>query len=266
MVSNFSGSVAGLDVGADVTLHGLKIGEVTDVGLMFDPKLSRIVAPVHYRIEAERIAGASPPVKGIPPGMVAEEMVRRGFRAALQAPSLISPGRRSSPSSSCPTRRPPSCGRDGDVFIVPSSEGGGFDSIARSANELLSKINRIDFDAIGDSIAGIAKGLDGTVNGPELKLASLGRRRQDTMRKLDAGAGPALAKLPEIANQLQAALDQDQPPGGVDQRRLRRRIRASTATSRPLMPQLNDTARSVRALADLLTRNPEALIKGRGKD
>ena len=30
-----------------------------------------------------------------------------------------------------------------------------------------------------------------------------------------------------------------------------------------LMLQLNDTARSLRVLADLLTRHPEALIKGR---
>ena len=30
-----------------------------------------------------------------------------------------------------------------------------------------------------------------------------------------------------------------------------------------LMPQLNETVRSFRALADLLARNPEALIKGR---
>ena len=38
LVSYFPGSVAGLDVGADVTLHGLKIGEVTDVGLVYDPQ------------------------------------------------------------------------------------------------------------------------------------------------------------------------------------------------------------------------------------
>jgi paraquat-inducible protein B len=30
-----------------------------------------------------------------------------------------------------------------------------------------------------------------------------------------------------------------------------------------LMPQLTDTVRSVRALADLLSRHPEALIRGR---
>jgi paraquat-inducible protein B len=29
------------------------------------------------------------------------------------------------------------------------------------------------------------------------------------------------------------------------------------------LPQLNDTVRSFRALADLLSRHPEALIKGR---
>ncbi|HTE80221.1 MAG TPA: MlaD family protein, partial [Reyranella sp.] len=92
VVSNFSGSVAGLDVGADVTIHGLKVGEVTEVGLMFDPKLSRIVAPVRYRIDAERIAGIAA-IKGMPPGTIAAEMVRRGFRAVLQAPSLISPGK-----------------------------------------------------------------------------------------------------------------------------------------------------------------------------
>jgi len=92
VMSNFSGSVAGLDVGADVTLHGLKIGEVTEVGLLFDPNLRRIVAPVRYRIDAERIAGIAA-VKGMPPGTIAQEMVRRGFRAVLQAPSLISPGK-----------------------------------------------------------------------------------------------------------------------------------------------------------------------------
>jgi paraquat-inducible protein B len=30
-----------------------------------------------------------------------------------------------------------------------------------------------------------------------------------------------------------------------------------------LLPQLSDTARSIRALTDLLSRHPEALIRGR---
>jgi paraquat-inducible protein B len=261
VVSNFSGSVAGLDTGADVTLHGLKIGEVTEVGLMFDPNLRRIVAPVHYRIDAERIAGIAA-IKGMPPGTIAEEMVRRGFRAVLQAPSLISPGKIVA-LEFVPDAPPDELRRDGEVFIVPSSEGGGFDSIARSANELLSKINRIDFDAIGVSIAGLAKGLDAKINGPEIK--SILADTQDTMRKIDAGVGPAMAKLPDIANQLQSALIQVNRlaasinAGYGGESRLNRDIET-------LVRQFTDTVRSVRALSDLLTRNPEALIKGRGKD
>jgi paraquat-inducible protein B len=146
---------------------------------------------------------------------------------------------------------------------VPSSEGGGFDSIARSANELLSKINRIDFEAIGVSVASLAKGLDSTINGPEIK--SILADTKDTMRKIDAGVGPAMAKLPDIANQLQGALIQVNRlaasinAGYGGESRLNRDIET-------LVRQLTDTVRSVRALSDLLTRNPEALIKGRGKD
>ena len=146
---------------------------------------------------------------------------------------------------------------------MPSSEGGGFDSITRSANELLSKINRIDFDAIGAALVGITKGLDTTINGPEIKsiLADL----QDTMRKLDAGATPALARLPDISLQLQQALGQVNRLAssintgyGADSKLNR--------DAESLVRQLTDTVRSVRALSDLLARNPEALIKGRGKD
>lgn len=261
VVSNFSGSVAGLSPGADVTLHGLKIGEVTEVGLVFDPKLGRVVAPVHYRIDAERISGIAA-IKGMPPGTVAQEMVRRGFRAVLQAPSLIAPGKIVA-IEYVPNAPPAELERDGDVFIVPSSEGGGFDSIARSANELLAKINRIDFAAIGSHIVDITKGLDDKINGPELK--SILADTQDTMRKIDAGVGPAAAKLPDIANQLQAALVQVNRlaasinAGYGGESRLNRDIEN-------LVRQFTDTVRSVRALSDLLARDPQALIKGRGKD
>ena len=144
LLSNFSGSVAGLVIGADVTLHGLKIGEVTDVGLKFDAELGRIVAPVSYRVDAERISGIAA-ARGLPPGTIAAEMVKRGFRAVLQSPSLIS-SQKIVALEFVPDAPPGELVADGDHFIVPSSESGGFDTIARSANELLSKINRIDFD------------------------------------------------------------------------------------------------------------------------
>ncbi|MDP2333457.1 MAG: MlaD family protein [Reyranella sp.] len=265
LVSNFDGSVAGLSVGADVTLYGLKIGEVTDVGLVYEPKKDRIVAPVHYRIEADRVTGISA-AQGLAPGALAADLVKRGLRATLQAPSLIT-GQKIVALEMFPDAPPAELGRDGDVFVVPSYESGGFDSITRSANELLSKINRIDFDQIGRNLAGSVKGLDDIINGAQLKktLAALEAAMvdvQDVARKLDDGATPALKRLPDIAVQLQDSLTKANrligslDKGYGDQSKFHRDIDR-------LMPQLTETARSIRALSDLLARHPEALIRGR---
>jgi paraquat-inducible protein B len=266
MVSYFEGSVAGLQVGADVTLHGLKIGEVTDLGLVFNPAKQRIMVPVHYTVEGDRVAGVDVQQKDIEPGTVADEMVRRGFRATLDTSSLLT-GTKVLALRYIADAPPEEMGHDGDIFVMPSSETGGLDTITRSAAELLGKINSIDFAAIGKSLSGSAKGLDDIVNGPQLKktLASLEAtmaEAQDFMRKLDTDSAPALARLPEIAKSLDDSLVQinrlaaSLNTGYGDNSRFSREIDR-------LLPQLNDTARSFRALADLLSRHPEALIQGR---
>jgi paraquat-inducible protein B len=131
----------------------------------------------------------------------------------------------------------------------------------------LSKINRIDFDGIGRSLSGAATGLDDVINGPQLKktLAALEAAMvgvQDVARNLDTNATPALKRLPDIAAQLQDAIAKaNRLIGSVDQG-----YGGNSKFHRDLdrlLPQLTDTARSLRALSDLLTRHPEALIQGR---
>jgi paraquat-inducible protein B len=256
--SSFQGSVAGLEIGADVTLHGLKIGEVTDVGLRFDPRLGRIVAPVSYRVDGDRISGIAA-VQGVEPGTIARQMIRRGFRATLQAPSLIS-NQKIVSLELVPDAPPADLIAEGDHFIVPSSESAGFDSITRSAAELLGKINRIDFEGIGTSVASLTKGLDDTINGPQIK--SILDDTADTMKKLDAGLTPTLARLPEIAKSLEQVLSQATRLATS----LNTGYGAESKVNRDvdnLLRQLTDATRSVRTLADLLNRHPEALIKGR---
>jgi paraquat-inducible protein B len=264
-VSYFTGSVAGLDPGAEVTFHGIKIGEVTEVGLVYDPKTDKIRVPVHFRVEALRIANVAP-MQGIPPGVIATEMVRRGLRATLQTPNILT-GSKVVALVLMPEAPKAEMTRDGEAFVLPSDEGGGFDSITRGASELLSKINRIDFDAIGANIASAAKGLDATINGPELKqtLASLNATMadvKDIAHKLDTDAGPALKRLPEISVQLQESLTRISRLAGSLNTGYGDDSRFYRDMSR-LMVQLNDTARSLRTLTDMLSRNPEALIQGR---
>jgi paraquat-inducible protein B len=85
---------------------------------------------------------------------------------------------------------------------------------------------------------------------------------QDIARKLDTEGTPALKRLPAIAQQLQESLTSANRlfgsfnSGYGDDSRFRRDLDR-------LLPQLTDAARSLRALTDLLSRHPEALIKGR---
>lgn len=265
LVSFFPGSVAGLSAGADVTFHGLKIGEVTDVGLVYDAAQDRVLAPVHYRVESDRVNNIAK-AKNIEPEKVAEEMISRGLRATLQSPSLIT-GQKIVALEMVPDAKPATLQKQGDHYIIPSAEIGGFDSITRSAAELLSRINRIDFDRIGRSLMNAASGLDDTINGPQLKttLTALEKAMvsvQDVARRLDVDGSPALKRLPEIAAQLQDAITRaNRLIGSVDQG-----YGSASKFNRDLdrlIPQLTETARSIRALSDLLARHPEALIRGR---
>ncbi len=265
LVSYYPGSVAGLDAGAAVTFHGIKIGEVTDVDLVFDPQTDRVVVPVRYRVEAGRVANLAK-AQGVEPEKIAEDMVRRGLRATLEAPSLLT-GQKILALQFVPEAKPAELRKVGEHYVIPSAEVGGFDSIVGAASELLTKINRIDFDKIGRNISAAASGLDETINGPQIKttLRALEKAMldvQDIARKLDTDATPALRRLPAIAQELQDAVTKaNRLIGSVDQ--------GYGSTSKfhrdldRLIPQLTDTARSIRALADLLSRHPEALIKGR---
>ena len=265
LVSYFPGSVSGLTAGADVTLHGLKIGEVTDVGLVYDPKIQRIVAPVHYRVEAGRVENFAALMK-LDTERLAEEMIKRGMRATLQTASLIT-GQKIVALERVDGAAPAVLERSGDAFVIPAVETGGFDALATSAADLMTKLNRIDYEKIGRSLAGAAAGLDSTINGEQVKktLAALEGAMievKDIARKLDVDGSPALKRLPAIAQQMQDALTQANRlfgslnAGYGDDSRFRRDLDR-------LLPQITDAARSIRALTDLLSRHPEALIKGR---
>lgn len=265
LLSYFPGSVSGLEPGAQVTLHGLRIGEVTDVDLVFDARTDRVVVPVRYRIEAGRVSNIAA-AEQTDPEKLAEEMIRRGLRATLQSTSLIT-GQKVIALERVDDAPPAKLEKEGNVYVVPTSEVGGFDAITRSAAELLSRLNRIDYDKIGRSLESAVSGLDTTINGEQMKrtLAALESAMvdvKDIAHKLDADAGPALKRLPAIAQQLQEAIGKANRlfgsinAGYGDESRFRRDLDR-------LLPQLTDAARSIRALSDLLSRHPEALIKGR---
>ena len=82
----FTGALDGLDVGADVTYRGVKVGTVQHIHLSYDRNLNDVVMPVTVRINAES-ARAKDDERGFDRSI--ERLVERGLRAQLQTPSLL---------------------------------------------------------------------------------------------------------------------------------------------------------------------------------
>lgn len=266
VVSYFKGSVSGLGPGSEVTMHGLTVGHVTDVQLTYDPAKDAIVAPVHYDIEPERFLGigAKAPFKNITEA--ASVMLQRGLRATLQSASLIT-GQQVIALEFVPDAPPATVTMEGPNFVLPSTGSGGIGSLESSATELLNQVNAIPFAKLGQELESMVAGLNDTTNGPQMRqsltdLSSMLAGANDLVRHLDSTVTPATRQLPELTTGLQRTL--------TSTNKLLQSLDGAygdnTNFSRELdrlLAQLNDAVTSLRSLADLLTRHPEALIKGR---
>jgi len=82
----FTGALDGLDVGADVTYRGVKVGNVQHIELSYDRGLNDVVMPVTIRINSDTTGGRK---GGGSLDRSVERLVERGLRAQLQTPSFL---------------------------------------------------------------------------------------------------------------------------------------------------------------------------------
>jgi paraquat-inducible protein B len=240
-------------------MHGLPVGYVTEVRLEYDRAKDIVVAPVRYEIEPERIVGVGQRVFKTDQESV-EAVLSKGLRASLASASLIT-GQQVVALDFVPDAPPAAVTMEGEDFVLPTTEGGGFAGLASSATDLLDKVNKMPFDQIGANLNGILKSVNDMTQGPQLKkaltdLSAMIASAQGMVQRLDTKQLPeisaGLQKTLASANKLVLSLD-----GGYGD---------NTKFNRDLdrvLVQANDALRSIRALSDLLARHPEALLKGR---
>jgi paraquat-inducible protein B len=261
----FSSSVRGLAPGSEVVMHGLKVGQVTDVRLTYDAAKDTVEAPVRLEIEPERIVGIGRQVVQKTDVMV-QMLVGKGLRATLQSGNLLT-GEMLVSLDFIPDAPAATVTMQDGAFVFPTSSSGGLSGLQASAGDLLRSVNAIPFASIGQSLDTMAKNMSGLTSGPQLQqalsaLAGTMSEAQTVMKNLNTQLGPALKQLPEIATSLQATLKQsNQLMRSVDQG-----YGENTQFHRDLdrlMAQLNDAVHSFQGLADLLTQHPEALVRGR---
>jgi len=263
-VANFTTSVSGLAAGSPVTLRGLKIGEVSSVSLVYDRAADTVVVPVHFTLEPGRIAMLNLPTDGDLDTRM-RELVRRGLRVKLETANILT-GQKQLDLDTFASAAPGELRKDGNAYVVPVL-GSGADDVATAATNLVNRLNSIPFESIGQNLNQTLAGVSTLVNDRQLEQSVTTLRTtlastQELINTLNQGVSPMTKRLPAIAAGLEEAVNRTNKLIDSLDTGYGNDSRFSRDVDR-LMMQLSDASRSIRVLADLLSRHPEALIRGR---
>ncbi|MGH7382326.1 MAG: MlaD family protein [Candidatus Methylomirabilales bacterium] len=236
-VSYFPGSVDGLQVGAPVTFKGVKVGQVTDIKVTFHAGDDAVRIPVHWDLEADRIA-----LMGIPEAEVAGIqakrakgdrpviglLIKRGVRAQLQTQSFVT-GQKIIQLDFFP---------DTPIDLVGGDHEGKvseFPTVVSTGEKLTKTIENLPIDELFTDARNTLQGIDRLV------------------RNIDSQVVPATRVTLEKAQGTLSSIDDMTAPGSP--------VRYELVNA---MKELAAAARSMRVLADYLERHPEALVQGKG--
>ena len=263
-VANFTSSVSGLAAGSPVTLRGMKIGEVSSVSLVFDRAADNVLVPVHFTLEPGRVSMLDLPTDGALDVRM-RQLVERGLRVKLESSNILT-GQKQVAMDIYKDASPGEMGKQGDAYVIPVL-GGGADDVATAAANLVNRLNSIPFESIGRSLDQTLTGVNALVNDKQLgealtELRTTLASAQDLVDNLNHGVTTMRQHLPAIAAGLESSVQRTDKLLASLQSGYGGDSRFNRDVSQ-LLSQLSDASRSIRVLADLLSRHPEALIRGR---
>ena len=245
----FPGPVKGLTPGTGVQMKGVTVGSVRDVRLRYVPQNASLETPVTIGIDPLKL---QLPVDRAAMNDAMAKLVNKGMRATL-ASSLVLPG--ASGVSLDMVGRPGSAHLVmSDPPIIPAAPpGGGIDA-------LLARVNNLPIEEIAGHLRNTAARIDAMVGDPALSqsVQRVNRSLAD-IEKVAAvtreNIGPIIQSLRDAATAAQSAAGRAEQLVGSASRQ--------NYDLGSLIKELTRAADAVRALAEYLTENPDALLKGR---
>lgn len=253
---------AGLDDGAAVQLEGRRIGSVTRVQMRF--RQDKLQSDVTVAIDPYRLQ-----IADAPGGTGRQKM------DAIMA-LLVGQGLRAQLGSTTPVLG----GKDIDLHFVPgvltaelmpgsppgipTAPGGDIDQIMRQVSDVAGKLDALPLPAIANEVHDATKRLAELSNSAELRQSL--RRLDQSVTNIDdvteqtrKQIRPLLAEIRQATEQADKAIASahaligGQDGGGPEQ------------TGLPhALYELSEAARSLRQLADLLDRQPNSIVFGKG--
>ncbi|WP_175907919.1 MULTISPECIES: intermembrane transport protein PqiB [Burkholderia] len=237
----FGQPLRGLSVGAPVEFSGVDIGRVASLKLDYDPATKRFLSIVMIEVYPQRLGpvlGRLPKMEGTADQRAAQflaGMVAHGLRAQARSGNLLTGQLYISLDF---VANAPKVAFDANArpLTLPTVDG-GFDRLQEQVASIVDKVDRLPLDSIAHHLDASLADMDSTlkqVNGQVLPAAT-----------------KTLQRAGQTLNGVQSMLSDDSP--------LQENL-GQTLT------ELQRTARSLRALTDLLGRHPEALLRGQPAD
>jgi paraquat-inducible protein B len=258
-VAHFTESLRGLSVGAPVAFLGLTAGEVTSVGLSFDPKTKEIRPEVRYVFYPERIIGYAGTQAEAQAGaaIVRDEQKRRalvkqlveerGLRAQLKSGSLITGQlyisldyHRNAPKAKIDLSQ-----ETPEFPVVPSALA----DLQEKLGNVVAKIDRMPLEAIGNNLKKDLENLDATLTSAK-----------NLITRADDQLVPGLKTNVEDLHRTLVAAERMMDNASASY------LESNAAAQEELREALREftrAARSLRALMDELERQPSSVIRGK---
>ena len=277
----FSSDVNGLKVGAPVKFRGVMIGSVSAILLSIGtPKENQQAReagkeyriPVIIDLETKKLMRHRAVANFEDPARI-EAAVKRGLRAQLNVESLLTgllyvdlDFRPDTPANFY-------MGADSpypEIPTVPTK----LEQAATTLSKMMSQLEKIDFDALIQSLTKTANAVTNLANSTKIQAAvnslnlaarNMGQASASVNRlavSLDREVGPMGNDLRLTAEQTRATLKQTQEALAAVQMTLGPDSPLNYELAQTLQ-QTSSAARSLRELSDYLRRNPSSIVRGR---
>lgn len=295
----FDSSLNGLDVGAPVKMQGVKIGEVKEIALLFDPKRNKVFKPVV--LEIDRGGLNSSHGSSFRTAVSEEErksdlakMVDMGFRARLEMQSLLT-GLLYVDLDVHPYKPPAFAGLEyKDLLEIPGLPT-ATDELRNTAEEVAEKLKAMPLDQIVQDFADSLREIKKLLASEDLKktqvaLANTLQDVESTVHILNRNLEPLLQnttatmasteslvkdtqvminqlhkELPQVFNSTDKTLQAATSALNRAEESMRKVGDAVGPESALVdtLQTLKQAARAIRDLGDYLERHPEALLSGK---
>jgi paraquat-inducible protein B len=259
----FTGSVAGLTAGSEVRLRGLKVGEVESVRLEYNATHENVVAVARFYVEPSRIAHMTTDGDASIRARLAL-LVHRGLKVRIDYGNVVTGSKVLTPDL-FPDDQPTLISARDDAIVIPTIDSSG-DMIA-TMSFVFDRLATMPFAEIGRHLSDTLAGTSALTNDPNVQalarvLKATAEATQGLIGTLNKGMEPLAQRLPAITRHLDEAITRTERLMASIEAGYGANSQLNRDTGR-LLTQFADAARSIRVLADLLSRHPEALIRGR---